>query len=69
MITYIIIGLIIIIYSSIRLLVKGVYTVEEMLCTPDHWLAIFICVVLWPGLVAWALYDAIKEVKEERPVE
>lgn len=69
MITYFIIGIVIFTYTTISMLVRGEHTAKDMFGEPAWWVATSICVIFWPVIVLWAIYDAIKELKEEGLVE
>ena len=65
MFIYIIIGIIICTYSCSKLVERGKYTEEELLSTPSYLLGITLIVLGWPLLVSWAIYESIKETREE----
>ena len=65
MITYIIIGIMLITWTTSRQVTKREDYLESMFCSAAWWAATIVCVLLWPLLVAWAVHDAIKELEEE----
>lgn len=65
MFIYIIIGIIICTYGCCKLVERGRYTEEELLTNPSYLLGIVLIVIGWPVLVVLAVYETIKESREE----
>lgn len=65
MIAYIIIGIMLITWTTSRQVVKREDYWESMFCSAAWWAATIVCVLFWPLLVAWAVHDAIKELNDE----
>lgn len=62
MIAYIIIGIMLITWTTTRQVAKCENPVESMFSQAAWWTATIVCVLFWPLLVAWAVHDAIKEL-------
>ena len=66
MIIYFTIGVIIFACTSISMLVRKAETVESMFLEPAYWIATIICVIIWPVIVGWGIYDLIQLVKQSK---
>lgn len=66
MIIYIIIGIIIFGFTTSSMVRKGKHIVKEILLEPAYWIGTAICVIFWPIIIVWALYDGIKLYKDLR---
>ena len=62
MITYIIIGIMLITWTTSRQVAKREDYLESMFGSLAWWIATIVCVLFWPLLVAWAIHDAIKDL-------
>ena len=67
MLTYLVIGIAVLTYCHIsRAISEFKDFKKDILKYPICWLiSTIICIMLWPVLVAWAVYDAIKILKTE----
>lgn len=64
---YFIIGIMLITWTTTRQVTKNRdYMFNYAFKQASWWFASIVCVIFWPLLVAWALYDAIRESKEIR---
>ena len=63
-IVYLIIGVGLLTYSSVRQAMKEQDFVEVKLKSLPWWIATFLCVIFWPVLLGCAIYDAVKIIKE-----
>ena len=63
MIIYFIIGIMLITWTTTRQVAKCENPVESMFSQASWWAATIVCVIFWPLLVMWAIYDAYKEIK------
>ena len=64
LIVYLIIGVGLLTYSSIRQAMKEQDFVEVKLKSLFWWVATILCVIFWPVLLGGAIYDAVKIIKE-----
>ena len=64
MIIYFIIGVIIFTLTSISMLVRGKYTAKSMFLEPAYWIATTLCVIFWPIVVGWGIYDGIQLLRK-----
>ena len=67
MLIYLIIGICLLTYSNISQAKENFEKwKKDILEYPGCWcVATILCILLWPILILWALYDAIKMVQEE----
>ena len=67
MLAYLIIGIALITYCHISRAIREFEDLKrDILEYPICWLiSTILCVLLWPVIVAWAVYDAIKMIKTE----
>lgn len=67
MLTYLVIGIAVLTYCHISRAIREFKDFKkDILEYPICWLiSTIICIMLWPVLVAWAIYDAIKMLKTE----
>lgn len=63
MFIYLIIGIILITYTTIKSAEKYEDPVESMFSQLHWWVATVICVIFWPVLVVWAMIDIFNEVE------
>lgn len=62
--TYIIIGLIIFTSTSISIAQRDLNKFKKDVKTWQWWAAYVACVIFWPVIVMWAIYDGIKLIQE-----
>ena len=67
MLTYLIIGMAVITFCIISRAIREFKDLKkDILEYPICWsISTLLCIMLWPILVAWAVYDAIKMLKTE----
>ena len=67
MLTYLIIGIALLTYCHISRAMREFEDFKkDILEYPICWLiSTLLCIMLWPVIVVWAVYDAIKMVQEE----
>lgn len=66
LIVYLIIGVGLLTYSSVRQAMDEQDFVEVKLKSALWWIATLLCVIFWPVLLGWAIYDAVKIIEEFR---
>lgn len=65
MFTYLFIGIIIFTFTSMRMAVRDREAMKSNVRDPMWWCATLGCVMIWPVIVAWAIYDVIRLFKKE----
>lgn len=59
-IVYLMIGLVMFTYTSLRIARKDPERMKNNIREWIWWAATLVCVLVWPVILAWAIYDAIR---------
>lgn len=65
MILTIIIGVIMFVWTNIRLGARSIEAAMSNLHKPMVWIGTFVCTLFWPIVILWALWEIIRVFKNE----
>ena len=64
MITYFIIGTVLFTFTSIRMAIRDIEKMKSNIRNPLWWVATVACVIFWPLVLGWAIYDGVRIIKD-----
>lgn len=64
MILYLTIGAALFTFTSVRMAIRDIAKMKRNIRNPLWWIATIACVIFWPLVLGWAIYDGIQIIKD-----